>query len=268
MRMQSLRRIPPTKSSFDRAVGSILDREGVDKKEPAKQNISQFHSASEFLFKFLLHENDPRWRLAFQLARIRQVIDFKPINLENALLASYASNQSSARHKYSSYYSPETIRHLARAMQNIEIGSKRTIETKTPIPVYKDYGVRYEQTRSINRGTDKRGVTGCPEALWQLQLWQNGRFLGRIGFNFHRESKQTVVTIGNIQGRKNGQEALAHAKNELGVPFGEFLIYNLKKDLGDKFGNLVFRGIVNKGQNEVQYRMTFRKTRTPILSAQ
>ncbi len=234
----------------------VLEREGILRAKPPKATLSDLHSASIYLFRFILHEKDPRWGLVFEYLKLPR---FKPINFENALRAKYASQMKSKRNQYSSAASDINLRQIARAISNIKIGTSM-LEKKfgKPISLGKNCQAIFERTRSISERTDERGVTGCPEALWQLQLYSNKKYLGRIGFNFHFEHENPILSIVNIQGAKGREKELATAKQELGKPFGEALVSFLKSELGRR---VRCRGIVNTEKNPALYTMTFRRTK-------
>ncbi len=241
----------------------ILKKEGTTAHRYAA-NLSEVHEASVFLFKQILPLKDPRWHLAQKYADLAKETNFQPINLENSMRANYAS-RSKGRNKafgQSVTFTPQ-VRQLARGLKNIELGMQH-IYRKPPFN-YKQFSLVFERTKSIMKETDSRGVTGCPEALWQLQLWKGKEYLGRIGFNFHQEGTTKVVSIANIQGasgkfRDTAKNELIKLKAQEKDNFGEFLIKRLKEQLGPNFE---YRGIYPKDMNIVQYKMSFRKAKIP-----
>ncbi|MFA6420360.1 MAG: hypothetical protein WCW13_06170, partial [archaeon] len=133
------------------------------------------------------------------------------------------------------------------------VDKKKVISTQLP-----RYKLTFERTRSIQGKLDYRGVSGCPEALWQLQLFDRNKYVGRIGFNFHTEGKKNIVTIANVQGasgQKFGQEEF---RRIMGTNFGEYLITQLQETLGPEFE---YRGAIQNTTNQAQYRMSFRKAK-------
>jgi hypothetical protein len=97
--------------------------------------------------------------------------------------------------------------------------------------------------------------------MWQLQLYKGDQYLGRIGFNFHFEGRDTILTISNIQGAGNQKKALDDFRSLYKKRFGEFLIESLRERFHIK---AVFRG-VKQTKNPPQYAMTFRKTAVPAF---
>ena len=87
-------------------------------------------------------------------------------------------------------------------LANIELGNAYESVWKAPAPP-QDYGFSLKKTDSAGKEKDGDGLPGLPEALWQLRLYQAGKCLGRIGFNFHSENGKVIVSIVNIQGVQN-----------------------------------------------------------------
>lgn len=260
-----LRSIKP-KTGFGRAdkkYHEVFNKEGVDARKPANVTISDVHSASIFLFKHILHPAEARWRLAYKYARLKADRAFEPVNLHNALIAKYASKTLSYQSRYANtYIGLQNVTHLARALANIEIGHNLFHTVEQSKDIGKGYRTQFERTQSINRGKDRRGVTGCPEALWQLQIYHNDSYLGRVGFNFHREGKKPVLTITNIQGAENKKTEVVAFKQEFGKRFNDYLVGELKRIFGQHFE---LRGIVNSEKNAALYAMTFRRANIPTM---
>lgn len=260
-----MRRIIKNESgTYVRVVNSVLQREGLPTKN-RPLSLTKLHTASIFLFRHILHAEDPRWRIAVKYAELKENRDFKPINLENALLATYASRVAGRRGKFSVYGTLEELTQLSRALMNFELGTRyiKALGIRQSLKQAEGYSVQFEKTKSISRGADKSGVTGCPEALWQLQLYKGQTYLGRIGFNFHVQSGPVIVTIANVQGARNRLEQLEEFREKSGSRFGEFLCLQLKEALGDGF---IFSGVKGRRANKVIYTMSFRKSRVPVFS--
>jgi hypothetical protein len=248
-----------TKNEFSQ----ILKREGTVKHKYLA-NLSELHDASIFLFKQILPQGDPRWHLAQKYADLAKKTNFLDINFENGMRANYAS-KSIGRNKafgHAVTFTPQ-VRQLARTLKNIEIGMS-LIYKRAPLK-HKQFSIVFERTNSIMRNADSKGITGCPEALWQLQLFKEGKYLGRIGFNFHQEGLKVIVSIANIQGvsskiNPEAKKELQTLKDQEGDNLGEFLIKKLKSQLGPKFE---YRGVHTTDNNLVQYKMSFRKAKIP-----
>ena len=253
------------KSIYPRKANAIFDREGIDKR-PHTENISDLHSASVNLFGFILHPEDPRWRLAYQYGRLKNSIRFQREHFHNAWMADYASSKRSTKARFPSTNTHDNHLQLARALSNLEIGHQLAKKFPEVSKVGNGYRILFERTKSTAMKTDKRGVTGLPEALWQLQLYKNGNYVGRIGFNFHSEHGKKIMTIANVQGvspeafavkRRKIKTEIEQAKKELGKDFGAFLIGYAKKILGNK---VEYWGSKSAETNIAQYRMALRKS--------
>ncbi|QQR92720.1 MAG: hypothetical protein IPJ89_00550 [Candidatus Iainarchaeum archaeon] len=164
--------------------------------------------------------------------------------------------------QYETYIDLQHVTQLSRALTNIEIGANY-IKPEKIYPVKGKYAMQFERTKSIARGKDKRGVTGCPEALWQFHLYNGSTYLGRIGINFHNEGVERIVTIANIQGAEGRAEQLEAFKKATGKRFNDALVEKLKEILGPRFH---YRGIVNPEKNPAMYQMTFRRAKMPTYS--
>lgn len=261
MRISRYVPVKSIKGKSDRRYHQIFNREGLFRTAPKHSTISELHQASIDLFRFILEPKDPRWRLAYLYTHLRKERAFDPINLENALLAKYASHTHSGRGRYARYISEENTTHLARAMNNIALGRSLLPKNHMIQIPGTNYSAQFERTKSISRGKDKRGVTGCPEALWQLQLYEGDTYLGRIGFNFHHEGRTPILTISNIQGAEGRRENLVRFNESQGAVFSEYLIHQLKHTLKSR---VHYRGIKQNEKNPTLYAMAFRKTKTTV----
>lgn len=240
----------------DLLISKILDREGIQSKVTHK--YYDMIDASIKLFQFVLSDTDPRRRIASHYLSM-QTKNKDGLTFENALLAQYLSDFPSMRSRYSKYFDNQSITHLARALKNMEIGEQFLNYEENE----GEYRFSFKRTNKLTKGTDGFGVTGCPEAVWQFQLFQKRKYLGRIGFNFHVENNSIIVSLVNIQGAKNVKTELNNFKKKYGIPFNLFLVKKIKhkiiNTLKDK--NIIFRGgYYFGGENapHAMYRMTFR----------
>jgi hypothetical protein len=237
-------------------VSRALEREGI-RLDQKRTNISEVHDSSLFLFKRILDPHDPRVKLAIKHAELKKKYNFKPINLENGLRAVYASRRKGYRGRWTdSPLSVQQLTQLSRALTNIRL-SHKLIKGRKPLNIKGDYSLNFELTNSIMVGKDKRGVTGCPEAMCQLHLTKSGKYLGRIGFNFHIEKVEIVISVANVQGAEGKKNELDEFKEQFRENFGEFLIKKLMGTMGPKF---IYRGIRPNGNNMPLYTMSFRKS--------
>ncbi len=237
----------------------MFQREGIAERKKVNPNISELHDASIFLFKHILHPEDVRWRLATKYAELKKEVHLSPINLENGLRANYASRTIGRNKAYGAGITGQLhVVQLARAIRNIELGQEHFAWRK-PIPFKNPkYQIRFAKTDQIEKKTNRHGVSGCPEAMWQLQLWRKEGYLGRVGINFHSEGKDNIITVANIQGADGKKEQQLGFKHEFGKNFGDALVEKVEEIFGPGFK---YRGILQAGKNEVQYRMAFRKAK-------
>ncbi len=86
-----------------------------------------------------------------------------------------------------------------------------------------EWKMKLARTERITRGTDRQGITGCPEALYQIQLFKQEKYVGRVGFNLHHE-KVWRVTIANLQGIPGGCPEYLEFLERHGIgPFNELM---------------------------------------------
>jgi len=246
------------------AVNSLLDREGIT--SDLKHSFSEMTDSSVKLFRFILAEEDPRRRIAANYLSIAG--HHKGLTFENALLANYCSNYPSMRFRYSQYWDMYGLTQLARAIKNIEIGNKMPLTEKEN----NGYIFKYRRTDRINKGKNRDNITGCPEAIWQLQLFKDNQYLGRIGFNFHEEFGKIIVSICNIQGAEDTKTELDEFAEVFSRLFGIELVEMVKKDMPLLFPDkeIIFRGsqaLSNGEANSVIYKMTFRRTKIPYYKS-
>ncbi|MFA9288519.1 MAG: hypothetical protein ACEQSA_01425 [Weeksellaceae bacterium] len=186
---------------------SVIESEGFPIQGPYGPTVLQpqyFQDASEYLFGVLLMDpSDPRLTLAQAYHDTKERVRFKPQHFENALLAIYLSDKPSFRNRYSGFTSEENLRHLCRALHNLgsfhEIGEIFTESQNNEIGI-EGIDMQLAVTHSVNLGCNAQGITGCPEALYQLQMQWDGHYIGRIGFNTHLENDKRIISVTNIQG--------------------------------------------------------------------
>lgn len=190
-------------------IESVITAEGLSERTlpPGILKGNEYLGASEYLFKFVLNDDDSRWSIIDRYVQAKHEAKFKRLNFENALSAIYLSNEPSYRNGYASFITLENIRHLCRAVNNVSaypLLQKLYQSTTEVVPLPDNLSVEFARTNRILSGTDKRGVTGCPEALYQLRMFLEGKYIARIGFNAHPEGESTVLSITNIQGVPSG----------------------------------------------------------------
>lgn len=127
------------------------------------------------------------------------------------------------------------------------------------------FSYEFSVTDSVSVGTDSRGITGCPEALYQLRMLLDGKYIGRVGFNLHTENGQEVVSITNMQGIPGGSEIYEKLRKQHDFgPYRETV--RLVKDHFSK-DNCLVRGIKNpRSGNAGFYNTVFKKSGVRRLS--
>lgn len=236
---------------------NILESEGISSLtyNPGLRMTNELINASEYLFGFMLSDSDPRWLIVSAYTKLSH---FQPYHFENALTATYLSNKPSYRNEYSKWVSEANIRHLCRAIVNV--GENQRLQSLfsnfLQTQNYKIIGVR-TGTTSIKKGKNQFGITGCPEALYQLQLFNFGQYIGRVGFNLHKEYFDPVLSITNLQGVPQGLELYNQFEVNSGIgPFN--LLVQKVVDLGNLFGATVY-GIKNPKINASLYNTVFKR---------
>ncbi len=215
-------------------LGRLLISEGIGifPLAPGVTKPPELIDASIFLFRHIPNDQDLRWQIARELVEVREEVPFKPLNLENALLATYLSDDpldQSWRNGYSSYLSEPNLRQLCRAIVNLRHYPwlrKNFEQARKGIP--EKVGLALVRTNRIGLGTDGLGVTGCPEAVYQLQLHCGGKYMARVGFNLHEKDGQIIVSVVNLQGVPVGKSLRDLVASQCGLSPFNFLLRKLR----------------------------------------
>lgn len=212
--------------------------------------IESLINAAEGLFGFLPSDDDERWQIASYYRQAKEKNEIKPINFENAMRAIYLSEDISFRNAIMAYTHEPNVRQLARAVINLNhFDFLKEKFTDLNDDLNSNFKIEFSQTNRINMGTDNRGITGCPEALYQLRLFDQDKYVARIGFNIHMESKTKIISITNIQGIPGGNENYKNITEQYGFKPFNLLIQKLKTSLSDD-NSLIYRGLKNpKNEN-------------------
>lgn len=191
----------------------------------------QATNASLKLFNQILHPADPRWILAEEYGNLRAQKAFNGMNFHNALMATYLSPKVSWRNRGNHFSAEWTVRHLCRVLQNLKAKPfLERLHQNTEGLYSSKIDVELAQTESIALGSDDCGITGCPEALYQLRLFVFGDYAGRIGFNVHREGESDVLSIVNVQGVPDGNLLFYDwLPNYLGIDPFVYLVKRVKR---------------------------------------
>jgi len=219
-------------------------------------------NASIYLFRFILKDSDPRWKIVYEYLSAKKEVGFKPLNFENALRAIYLSKEQSFRNRYTAYTSKENILQLIRAIQNLNshnLLNEMFCKTKQTKPQQLD--IEFARTNKILAGIDSQGITACPEALYQLRAFIGGKYIGRIGFNAHLEDDDFILSITNIQGVPNNPCLYDEFKQLCGIKPHNILVQQLKSFQQTNNGTTIYlRGLRNPPykQSSAFYNALFR----------
>jgi hypothetical protein len=173
------------------------------------------------LFGFLPDDKDPRWAFLSRYDEIKRTVGFRALNFANAWNATYLSDEASYRAGFVTSANSLNSLQLDRALTNVEHVHDVSNRYATSADDYSDFDIRLSQTDRISTNPDepKHPETPCPEALYQIRLYDEG-YLARVGFNLHEEDGSTILSIVNIQGTPDGIKRNAKFEAEFGVsPF-------------------------------------------------
>ena len=255
----------PERRSYEQIWGEIFDEEGISTQSslpPFIRKPDRLINASEYLFGFLLSDGDPRWHLVEGYLDAKDRTRFRGLHFECALRAIYLSEWPSYRNRYRSYPNEQNIRQLARAIINLAAFSELSnIMAEVLSGTHEKLTIEFARTNKISLGTDARGITGCPEALYQLRLFRKEKYMGRIGFNVHLEQGKAIFSIVNIQGIPNGKDLYGGITNALGMPPLNYLVGKLRAVCDYGFRDLLVevRGLRNPQNNPHLYNTIFSK---------
>lgn len=231
-------------------------------------------NACQTLFRgFIFQDDDPRWAIVSKFVEVQRLKKFNGTSIENALQAIYLSPHPSYRRGYSSFNSEPAIRQLCRAIKNLEAitwldGCFCPGNLAACMDFSDRANLRFNITDSIKLGTNKEGVTGCPEALYQLQLMYDGRYIGRVGLNVHNEEFINIISIANLQGIQDGTEVYEYFREYYGNSPFNLLIRAVKQLTQCDEGVSVVRGLKNPKHQESDrlYNTVFKHERVRRLS--
>lgn len=189
---------------------------------PAMQKPTELLDTVFQLYGFLPTDGDPRWPFLVQYHDVQNDQPFIPMNFANAHGATYLSDETSFATGFVTTAIPENQLQLRRAVDNL--GRREEVADRFEVSGdgFEEHDIRLAVTDSLTTDPTKPApeVTPCPEALYQVRLFESGRYLARVGFNVHSEDGAPVVSIVNIQGTPDGQERNRDFRREHGVsPF-------------------------------------------------
>lgn len=223
-------------------------------------------------FGWILHDQDPRWWIINAFLEAKETAKFLGEHQEVAFRATYLSEYQSFRNEYGRFGKEQNIVQLCRAINNLafhpyiqsafnEVFQSNFFPDHIHLELYR--------TKKFTLGTDARNITGCPEALYQLQAFYGEKYIGRIGINFHIESDTLVISIANVQGASECKDIYNELRNKYRITFFNKMI-KVAKDLSlhlEKMGfKCEIRGVQNpkKGKPEL-YQGVFAAEGIPVF---
>lgn len=223
--------------SHENNISSIIMEEGLKQESllPWIQKSEALIKTSIELFNYILSDDDQRWHIINAWQEFAKAPKIRGIHREVAIGAKYLSVKPSYRNEYGKYVKAENLRQLCRATNNLGVGDKlQSIFDNVANPLYPNT-IRLAKTDKITLGTRQDGITGCPEALYQIQLFseKKSKYIGRLGFNMHHDQTGWVMSITNLQGIPDGHCFYEDLKKEGIEPFN-MLVY-FAKSLALKF---------------------------------
>lgn len=243
---------------------TIIESEGVDMSPPPPREVdgNELFNKALYLFGFIPADDDPRWALinGYVLA---QKPRFKRVTFEAALSGIYLSQTPSYRNGYGCWGSEPNLRQLSRAIINMRTYPFLKVlyeRVKDSIDIPDGFKLELARTNRILKGTDRRAITGCPEAAHQLRLFDGSEYRGRIGFNAHREQGGIILSITNVQGVPGGEDYYKEMKEKYNVNPFNFLIGVLKLMTGESPYPMPLRGLKNPkyGESRALYHGVFK----------
>lgn len=209
------------------------------------------------LFGYLPADDDLRWSFISRYAEVRESMPIKRIHFENAWGATYLSPVASYRSGYVTTINPENRLQLDRALDNLSFRPEIRERFEYALPG-DDVDVRLRLTDALcTHAADGGGKpeTPCPEALYQLRLYDDVGYLGRVGFNMHVELEAPVVSIVNIQGVPGGTERIGEFTDDHGLPPANYLVQRVQAMFDTDDESVAVRGLVNpkRGNSRLYY---------------
>lgn len=233
------------------------------------------------IFGFILADDDFRWQVVDAALEVKKV-QHTGIHKEAALQAIYLSDEPSYRNKYGDFYSPPNMLQLCRAIINISqfphvqtafaqlTANPQTAHALSFMAKAPGLNLQFQRTNRVELGVNEYNVTGCPEALYQLQAFWKKWYIGRIGFNCHYEANTLVISISNIQGIPGGKEIYKWVRNRTDSNIFNLLVKTLvalSPNLLQPGDQLAIRGLANpKKGNPAMYQHVLTAQGVPLFN--
>ncbi|HRF28603.1 MAG TPA: hypothetical protein PL051_03125 [Candidatus Saccharibacteria bacterium] len=239
-------------------------------ERPGLQKDLELLDAAFSFFDFLPEDDDIRWPLIATYAAVMHVTRFSRLNFENAYRAKYLSAEASYRSGYKTTMSDENNLQLARALSNlasksdVRDGFNNLMAAEGDLDDDIELRLALTDRLSVDPTKAMRAVTPCPEALYQLRLFQDGEYIARTGFNIHREAGARVLSIVNLQGVPGASAKYEAFRERFGKPAFNYLVDRALNLFDD---DTIRRGIVNPKGNTKLYWAAFEAEGVPHFHA-
>ena len=199
------------------------------------------------LWGFIPEDSDPRWQIVSGFNKALCEHKFTGENFENALQAIYLSKIPSYRNEYGKFAREPNMRQLLRAIKNVASWPKlqtsfENSRVKSQLP--EEISLSLAKTNRLTRGADQKGITGCPEALYQLRFFHKRDYMGRVGFNLHQEYSTNIFSITNVQGVPGSAIGYSEIERKYGLKAFNLLVKKVVR-VAREFGNADVRGLKN-----------------------
>jgi hypothetical protein len=234
----------------------LFAAEGLNFEPPPPKEVdgNLLVNSALFLFGFIPEPDDPRWIVINSYASAKQSTKFRPVTFESALSGVYLSQALSYRNGYGKWSSAQNIRQLCRAIVSMDShGQLRDVFTSMSPESFPDLmKLELARTNRILKGSDQHGITGCPEAAYQLRMFDGRKYLGRVGFNVHKEGGLFVVSLTNIQGVPGAREKYEEIADKIGKHPHNYLVDFVRSMASIHTSSAVIRGLKNPAKEEAR----------------
>ena len=224
-----------------------IESQGPTPESPFIQKPVSLLDTAINLYGFLPADDDPRWSFLTRYEDVKQMVEFRAMNFDNAWRATYLSATTSFRSGYVTTVNPENSLQLNRALDNLSLAKAVTDRYSSSSNDYENFDMRFTVTDRLTTDPTKpsQDETPCPEALYQIRLYETGRYLARVGFNLHHEDSITVLSLVNIQGTPGSvsRNAIFEATHDVS-PFN-LLVQRVQKLAHTQSPEFEIRGIIN-----------------------
>lgn len=205
------------------------------------------------LYGFLPEDDDPRWSFLSRYDDVKHKIGFGAMNFANAWGATYLSDDISYRSGFVNSFNAENNLQLDRALDNIEYTNDVHERYILSEDNYNGVTMQLAQTDCLttNPHEPKRIITPCPEALYQIRLYDD-QYLARVGFNLHEETDSTILSIVNIQGVPGGSKRNHEFEKMFGISPFNILVRRVLSLAGVQNPAYTVRGMINPERGNPQ----------------